>query len=145
MTGCTREARPWPRAIPLAVLLSVSLLLGSYTLTHPAKANPGNYPSSLFFHKQTSKTLDLTTSNLWANATQSWSSTTQTENRAVRSGTPGLWDYYSQPALPGNLSIIAPATFHIWLSASTTISGATLTTAFFAVSPSGMKTSLGTA
>ncbi len=143
MTGCTREARPWHRAIPLAVLLSVSLLFGSYA-PYPVKANPGNYPVSLYFHRQASKTLDQITSVLWANVTQSWSSTTQTENRAVKSGTPGIWDFYSQPALAGNLSMIAPAAFHTWLSASTTTSGATLTTVLFSVAPSGAKTSLGT-
>src|SRR5712692_2866086 len=144
MTGCTREARPWPRAIPLAVLLSVSLLLGSYTIPHPAKANPGNYPGSFYFHRQASKTIDLITSTLWANATQNWSSTTQTENRAVRTGTPGVWDFYSQPVLAGSLTTIAPATFHVWLWASAVLSGSTLTTILFSVAPSGAKTSLGT-
>src|SRR5713101_8059806 len=143
MTGCTREARPWPRAIPLAVLLSVSLLLGSYAIPHPARANPGNYPVNLYFHRQASKTLDQITSTLWANATQYWSSTTQTENRAVRTGTPGIWDYYSQPALAGNLTTVAAATFHVWLSANVVLSGSTLTTTLFSVAPSGAKTSLG--
>ncbi len=144
MTGYTREPRRYHRALLVAVLLTVSLPLANSLTPHPVNASPGNFPVNFYLHKQSSKTLNTITTTLWANATQSWSAATQTESRSVRNTQPGQWDYYSQPALAGNMTLTAPATVHFWMSASITLSGTTLATTLFSVAPWGAKTSLGT-
>src|SRR2546425_27151 len=144
MTGYTREPRRYHRALLVAVLLTVSLPLGNSLTPHPVNANPGNFPVTFYLHKQPSTTLNTITTTLWANATQSWSAATQTESRSVRNTQLGQWDYYSQPALAGNMILTAPATVHFWMSASITLSGTTLATTLFSVAPWGAKTSLGT-
>jgi len=112
---------------------------------HPVNANPGNFPVTFYLHKQSSKSLNtIPTTTLWANATQLWSTATQTESRSVRNTQLGQWDYYSQPALAGNMTITAPATVRLWISASTTLSGTTLATTLFSVAPWGAMTSMGT-
>jgi KaiC/GvpD/RAD55 family RecA-like ATPase len=144
MTGCTREPRPRRRAFLVAVLLSASLLLADQSMLHQAQANPGNYPVSFYFHNQSTKTIDTISTTLWANASQSWSSATQTENRGVRNGMPGQWDFYSEPALAGNLTLSSPTVTHLWISASATLSGAGLSATLFSVAPWGAKTTIAT-
>src|SRR5215471_10802235 len=144
MTEFTLGPKQFRRALLVAVLLSTTLPLASYLSPHPVNANPGNFPLTLYLHKQSSKTINLITTTLWANATQIWSPLVQTEIRNVRNTQPGQWDYYSQPALAGNLTITAPVTIHLWMSASTVLSGTTLATTLFSVAPWGAKTSLGT-
>lgn len=126
------------------MLLSGSLLLADQFTSHTAAANPGNYPVSFYFHKQSSKTINTITTTLWANASQSWSSTAQTENQPVKNGAPAQWDFYSQPALAGNLTLTSVVVAHLWISASANLAGSTLSATLFSVSPSGTKTSVGT-
>src|SRR5215831_18010533 len=144
MTGFTLGPRQFRRALLVAVLFSTTLPLASYLSPRLVNANPGNFPLTLNLHKQSSKTINLITTTLWANATQLWSTTVQTEIRNVRNTQPGQWDYYSQPAMAGNLTITAPITIHLWMSASTALSGTTLATTLFSVAPWGAKTSIGT-
>src|SRR5215831_7410178 len=144
MTGFTLGPRQFRRALLVAVLFSTTLPLASYLSPRLVNANPGNFPLTLNLHKQSSKTINLITTTLWANATQLWSTTVQTETRNVRNTQPGQWDYYSQPAVAGNLTITAPATIHLWMSASTTLSGTSLATTLFSVAPWGAKTPIGT-
>src|SRR5216683_4953197 len=104
MTGFTREPGRYRRALFVAVLLTVSLPLANSLTPRPVNASPGNFPVSFYLHKQSSTTLNtIPTTTLWANATQSWSAATQTESRSVRNTQLGQWDYYSQPALAGNM------------------------------------------
>src|ERR1700745_1830907 len=123
MTGYTREPRRYHRALLVAVLLTVSLPLANSLTPHPVNASPGTFPVDFYLHKQSSATLNTITTTLWANATLLWSASTQTESRSVRNTQPGQWDYYSQPALAGNMTLTAPATVHLWMSASIALSG----------------------
>ncbi len=69
------------------------------------------------------------TSSFWANTTQAWSGTAQTDQRTVSSSTPGIWHYYSQPGLAGNVSFTGPLTFVLYLVSSSGTGGGTVITA----------------
>ena len=85
-------------------------------------------PSTFFLHKQDSKTLNTITTTLWANTTQLWASTTQTEQRSASRSSPGVWNFYTQPVLAGNLTFTGPLTFTLYLSASSSTGTGTVIT-----------------
>src|SRR2546427_2862856 len=96
----------------------------------PNVAAPGTtQPATFFFHSQNTKTLNTITSSFWANTTQAWSGTAQTDQRTVSSSTPGIWHYYSQPGLAGNVSFTGPLTFVLYLVSSSGTGGGTVITA----------------
>src|SRR6266487_2356385 len=112
----------------LITLLSLAIVLVPNHL--PNVAAPGtSQPATFFFHSQNTKTLNTITSSFWANTTQAWSGTAQTDQRTVSSSTPGIWHYYSQPGLAGNVSFTGPLTFVLYLVSSSGTGGGTVITA----------------
>src|SRR6266704_3509679 len=112
----------------LITLLALAIVLIPNHL--PNVAAPGtSQPSTFIFHSQSTKTLNTITSTLWANTTQAWSGTAQTDQRTVSSSTPGIWHYYSQPGLAGNVSFTGPLTFVLYLVSSSGTGGGTVITA----------------
>ena len=112
----------------LITLLSLAIVLVPNHL--PNLAAPGtSQPATFFFHSQNTKTLNTITSSFWANTTQAWSGTAQTDQRTVSSSTPGIWHYYSQPGLAGNVSLTGPLTFVLYLVSSSGTGGGTVITA----------------
>ncbi len=112
----------------LITLLSLAIVLVPNHL--PNLAAPGtSQPATFFFHSQNTKTLNTITSSFWANTTQAWSGTAQTDQRTVSSSTPGIWHYYSQPGLAGNVSFTGPLTFVLYLVSSSGTGGGTVITA----------------
>ncbi len=90
---------------------------------------PGpSQPSTFFLHKQSSKTLNTITTTLWANTTQLWASTTQTEQRSASRSSPGVWDFYTEPVLAGNVTFTGPLTFTLYLLASSSTGAGTVIT-----------------
>jgi len=90
---------------------------------------PGvSQPSTFYFHKQTSKTINTVTTTLWANTTKLWASSTQTEQRNLGAGT-ATFDFYSEPSLAGNVTIQGFINFTIYLAASSNTGGGTVITA----------------
>ncbi len=85
-------------------------------------------PSTFFLHKQSSKALNTITTVLWANTTQLWASTTQTEVRTAARTSPAVWDFYSQPAVAGNVTFTGPLTFILYLSSLTNTGAGTVIT-----------------
>ena len=110
----------------------------------PSAAAPSTQqPATFFFHKQITKTLNTITTNLWANTTKSWSATNQNEQRTVSSSTPGIWHFYSQPALAGNTTLTAPLTFVLYFSSSSgTGTGTVITGNLNKITSSGSVISL---
>ncbi|HYU88000.1 MAG TPA: hypothetical protein VEL52_04850, partial [Candidatus Bathyarchaeia archaeon] len=112
----------------LITLLALAIVLIPNHL--PNVAAPGTaQPAIFFFHSQSTKTLNTITSTFWANTTQAWSGTAQTDQRTVSSSTPGIWHYYSQPGLAGNVSFTGPLTFVLYLVSSSGTGGGTVITA----------------
>src|SRR6266705_1005825 len=112
----------------LITLLALAIVLVPNHL--PNVAAPGtSQPATFFFHSQNTKTLNTITSSIWANTTQAWSGTAQTDQRTVSSSTPGIWHYYSQPGLAGNVSFTGPLTFVLYLVSSSGTGGGTVITA----------------
>src|SRR6266566_3125779 len=112
----------------LITLLALAIVLIPNHL--PNVAAPGtSQPATFFFHSQNTKTLNTITSSFWANTTQAWFGTAQTDQRTVSSSTPGIWHYYSQPGLAGNVSFTGPLTFVLYLVSSSGTGGGTVITA----------------
>ena len=112
----------------LITLLALAIVLVPNHL--PNAAAPGtSQPATFYFHSQNTKTLNTITSSFWANTTQAWSGTAQADQRTVSSSTPGLWHYYSQPGLAGNVSFTGPITFVLYLVSSSGTGGGTVITA----------------
>src|SRR6266571_1552858 len=112
----------------LITLLALAIVLIPNHL--PNVAAPGTaQPAIFFFHSQSTKTLNTITSTFWANTTQAWSGTAQIDQRTVSSSTPGIWHYYSQPGLAGNVSFTGPLTFVLYLVSSSGTGGGTVITA----------------
>ena len=112
----------------LITLLALAIVLLPNHL--PNVSAPGtSQPATFFFHSQNTKTLNTITSSFWANTTQAWSGTAQTDQRTVSSSTPGIWHYYSQPGLAGNVSFTGPLTFVLYLVSSSGTGGGTVITA----------------
>src|SRR2546425_568578 len=102
-------------------VLFIVLVLATALVPNPLPnvAAPGTpQPSIFYFHRQSIKTLDTVNTNLWANTSQIWSTTVQAEQRTVSSSTPGLWNFYSEPAIAGNVTLTGPLTFILYFSAS---------------------------
>src|SRR2546422_1007534 len=93
-----------------------------------AVASGSLQPSTFYFHNQATKTLNTISTYLWANTSQTWSSGAQFESRNVVSGTPGVWNYYSQPAMAGNVTFTGPVTFVLYLISSSGTGGGTVIT-----------------
>jgi KaiC/GvpD/RAD55 family RecA-like ATPase len=85
-------------------------------------------PATFYFHSQNTRTLNTITSSFWANTTQAWSGTAQTDQRTVASSAPGIWHYYSQPGLAGNVSFTGPLTFVLYFVSSSGTGGGTVIT-----------------
>src|SRR5438552_15788823 len=95
----------------------------------PNVAAPGTtQPATFYFHSQNTKTLNTITSAFWANTTQAWSGTAQTDQRTLSSSTPGIWHYYSQPGLAGNVTFTGPPTFVLYFVSSSGTGGGTVIT-----------------
>src|SRR2546428_2012019 len=111
----------------LITLLALAIVLIPNHL--PNVAAPGTaQPAIFFFHSQSTKTLNTITSTFWANTTQAWSGTAQTDQRTVSSSTPGIWHYYSQPGLAGNVSFTGPIIFVLYFVSSSATGGGTVIT-----------------
>src|SRR5438094_9807539 len=111
----------------LITLLALAIVLVPNHL--PNVAAPGtSQPATFFFHSQNTKTLNTITSSFWANTTQAWSGTAQTDQRTVSSSTPGIWHYYSQPGMAGNVSFTGPLTFVLYLVCWSGTGGGTVIT-----------------
>src|SRR5438445_3376198 len=111
----------------LITLLALAIVLIPNHL--PNVAAPGMaQPAIFFFHSQITKTLNTITSTFWANTTQAWSGTAQTDQRTVSSSTPGIWHYYSQPGLAGNVTFTGPLTFVLYFVSSSGTGGGTVIT-----------------
>src|SRR3989442_409109 len=111
----------------LITLLALAIVLIPNHL--PNVAAPGTaQPAIFFFHSQITKTLNTITSAFWANTTQAWSGTAQTDQRTVSSSTPGIWHYYSQPGLAGNVTFTGPLTFVLYFVSSSGTGGGTVIT-----------------
>src|SRR5436853_7285769 len=82
----------------LITLIALAIVLVPNHLPN-AVASGSLQPSTFYFHNQATKTLNTISTYLWANTSQTWSSGAQFESRNVVSGTPGVWNYYSQPAM----------------------------------------------
>ncbi len=109
-------------------LLSITCLLVFPCLPGKVHAPGVSQPSTFYFHKQISKTINTVTTTLWANTTKLWASFTQTELRTLGAGTV-TFDFYSQPGLAGNVTIQGFINFTIYLGASTNTGGGTVITA----------------
>ncbi len=112
----------------LITLLALAIVLIPNHLPNVA-APATSQPATFYFHSQNTKTLNTITSSFWANTTQAWSGTAQTDQRTVSSSTPGIWHYYSQPGLAGNVSLTGPLTFVLYLVSSSGTGGGTVITA----------------
>src|SRR6266568_4974816 len=111
----------------LITLLALAIVLVPNHL--PNAAAPGtSQPATFYFHSQNTKTLNTITSSFWANTTQAWSGTAQTDQRTVSSSTPGIWHYYSQPGLAGNVTFTGPLTFVLYFVSSGGHRGGTVIT-----------------
>ena len=130
-----------PKGI-LLIVLAFAIAIAPNQI--PSAAAPSTQqPATFFFHKQTMKTLNTITTNLWANTTKSWSATNQNEQRTVSSSTPGIWHFYSQPALAGNTTLTAPLTFVLYFSSSSgTGTGTVITGNLNKITSSGSIVSL---
>src|SRR3989442_1408020 len=121
----------------LITLLALAIVLIPNHL--PNVAAPGTaQPAIFFFHSQITKTLNTITSAFWANTTQAWSGTAQTDQRTVSSSTPGIWHYYSQPGLAGNVTFTGPLTFVLYFVSSSGTGGGTLITS--SLNQTGVRT-----
>src|SRR5439155_1111732 len=81
----------------LITLLALAIVLVPNHLPN-AVASGSLQPSTFYFHNQATKSLNTISTYLWANTSQTWSSGAQFESRNVVSGTPGVWNFYSQPS-----------------------------------------------
>src|SRR5437879_6053334 len=114
------------KAVLITLLALAIVLIPNYL---PNVAAPGMaQPAIFFFHSQITKTLNTITSAFWANTTQAWSGTAQTDQRTVSSSTPGIWHYYSQPGLAGNVTFTGPLTFVLYFVSSSGTGGGTVIT-----------------
>src|SRR5438552_12978943 len=111
----------------LITLLSLAIVLVPNHLPN-AVASGSLQPSTFYFHNQATKTLNTISTYLWANTSQTWSSGAQFESRNVVSGTPGVWNYYSQPAMAGNVTFTGPVIFVLYLISSSGTGGGTVIT-----------------
>src|SRR5207253_261996 len=111
----------------LITLLALAIVLVPNHLPN-AVASGSLQPSTFYFHNQATKTLNTISTYLWANTSQTWSSGAQFESRNVVSGTPGVWNYYSQPAMAGNVTFTGPVTFVLYLISSSVTGGGTVIT-----------------
>src|SRR5438552_17930076 len=111
----------------LITLLALVIILVPNHLPN-AVASGSLQPSTFYFHNQATKTLNTISTYLWANTSQTWSSGAQFESRNVASGTPGVWNYYSQPAMAGNVTFTGPVTFVLYLISSSGTGGGTVIT-----------------
>src|SRR5207249_9112086 len=84
--------------------------------------------SIFYFHKQSSKTINAVTTNLWSNTTSLWSPSTQIEQRNL-SGGPKVFNFYSEPILARNVTIQGYVNFTLYLIASSITGGGTVITA----------------
>src|SRR5437667_1485145 len=73
--------------------------------------------SIFYFHKQTSKTINAVTTSLWSNTTSLWSPSTQVEQRNLTGG-PAVFNFYSQPVIPGNVNVQDNLNSTLYLQAS---------------------------
>lgn len=132
-----------PRPLLLTVLALAIVLATTHLPNVAAPITP--QPSTFYFHTQNTKTLNTITTNLWANTTQSWSSTTQTVQRTVTGGSPGVWHFYSQPGVAGNVTFTGPLTFLVYFSASSgTGPGTAITASVNKITSTGTLVSLST-
>src|SRR2546427_5741792 len=114
------------KAVLITLLALAIVLIPNYL---PNVAAPGMaQPAIFYFHSQITKTLNTITSAFWANTTQAWSGTAQTDQRTVSSSTPGIWHYYSQPGLAGNVTFTGPLTFVLYFVSSSGTGGGTVIT-----------------
>src|SRR3989441_2296313 len=114
------------KAVLITLLAFAIVLLPNH---FPNVAAPGtSQPATFFFHGQNTKTLNTITSSFWANTTQAWSGTAQTDQRTVSSSIPGTWHFYSQPGLAGNVSFTGPLTFTLYFVSSSGTGGGTVIT-----------------
>src|SRR5437667_283899 len=111
----------------LITLIALVIVLVSNHLPN-AVASGSLQPSTFYFHNQATKTLNTISTYLWANTSQTWSSGAQFESRNVVSGTPGVWNYYSQPAMAGNVTFTGPVIFVLYLISSSGTGGGTVIT-----------------
>jgi len=111
----------------LITLLALAIVLVPNHLPN-AVASGSLQPSTFYFHNQATKTLNTISTYLWANTSQTWSSGAQFESRNVVSGTPGVWNYYSQPAMAGNVTFTGPVIFVLYLISSSGTGGGTVIT-----------------
>jgi KaiC/GvpD/RAD55 family RecA-like ATPase len=114
------------KAVVITLLALAIVLIPNHLPAVAAVGTP--QPSTFYFHNQTTKTLNTVTTYLWANTTQAWSTSIQSEQRNVVSGTPGIWNYYSQPALAGNVNFTGPTTFVLYLVSTSGTGGGTVIT-----------------
>ncbi len=129
------------KGVLLTVLVLAIVLATNHLPNVAAPATP--QPSTFFFHAQNTKTLNTITTILWANTTQAWSASVQTEQRTVSSSSLGVWHFYSQPALAGNVSFTGPLTFVLYLSSSSATGGGTvITTSVNKITSTGTVVSL---
>lgn len=130
-----------PKGVFLIVLALAIAVAPNFIIN--AAAPSTQQPSTFFFHKQNTKTLNTITTNLWANTTKSWAATNQNEQRTVSSSTPGVWHFYSQPAFAGNTTLSGPLTFVLYFSASSgTGTGTVITGNLNKITSSGAVVSL---
>src|SRR5256712_12348110 len=106
----------------LITLLALAIILVPNQFPNVA-APATSQPATFFFHSQNTKTLNTITSSFWANTTQAWSGTAQTDQITVSSSTPGTWHFYSHPGLAGNVSFPAPLTFTLYFVSSSGTGG----------------------
>ena len=109
-------------------LLFIACLLALPSLPGRVHASGVSQPSTFYFHKQTSKTINAIATTLWANTTTLWPSSTQTEQRNLGVGI-ATFDFYSQPSLKGNVTIQGFINFTIYFGASSNTGGGTVITA----------------
>src|SRR5207245_3962292 len=125
----------------LITLIALAIVLVPNHLPN-AVASGSLQPSTFYFHNQATKTLNTISTYLWANTSQTWSSGAQFESRNVVSGTPGVWNYYSQPAMAGNVTFTGPVTFVLYLISSSGKAGGHVITGNVTRSPLLVQSSL---
>ena len=128
----------------LSLLIAACLLILPVL---PAKvyATGSSQPSTFYFHKQSSKTINTVTTTLWANTTKLWAPFPQIEQRNLGSG-PVAFDFFSQPSLAGNVTIQGSINFTIYLSTSSnTGPGTAITGTLREVNSTGTSTPVSSA
>lgn len=132
-----RSSRGARLGLVFVLVLSNIFVLDPSPTVHAATQEPATF----FLHKQSSKTINTINSNLWSNTTRFWSPGTQTENRTISTLIPGTWDFYTQPALAGNVTLAGLLNSTLYLSVSLTAGpGAVLNETISKISRTGKST-----